>query len=89
MFFSILPNEYERQLKEEIWGCFKHIGIPFDTIMSMPIQDRRFYIMKHNMEQEAINKELHKSNESSYNGNGDLNSFAQLEQSNAKVRNGQ
>jgi len=45
--------------------------------------------MKHNMEQEAINKELHKSNESSYNGNGDLNSFAQLEQSNAKVRNGQ
>ena len=48
MFFSILPNEYERQLKEEIWGCFKYIGIPMETIMSMPIQDRKFYIIKHN-----------------------------------------
>jgi hypothetical protein len=48
MFFSILPNEYERKLKEEIWGCFKYIGLPMDLIMSMPIQDRKFYIIKHN-----------------------------------------
>jgi hypothetical protein len=34
--------------KEEIWGCFKYIGIPMDTLMNMPISDRKFYIMLHN-----------------------------------------
>ena len=48
LFFSTLPNEYERIFKEEIWGCFKYIGIPMDTLMNMPIADRKFYIMLHN-----------------------------------------
>jgi hypothetical protein len=43
-----LPNEYERIFKEELWGCFKYIGIPMDTLMNMPIADRKFYIMLHN-----------------------------------------
>ena len=49
----MLPSDYERILKDEIWGMFKHIGIPIETVMSMPIQDRRYYIQKHNYEQEA------------------------------------
>ena len=53
MYFSMLPSDYERILKDEIWGMFKHIGIPIETVMSMPIQDRRYYIQKHNYEQEA------------------------------------
>jgi hypothetical protein len=48
LFFSTLPNEYERIFKEELWGCFKYIGIPMDTLMNMPIADRKFYIMLHN-----------------------------------------
>ena len=48
LFFSILPEAYERNFKEEIWGCFKHIGIPLETVMNMPISDRKFYIMMHN-----------------------------------------
>lgn len=48
LFFSTLPTEYERTFKEEIWGCFKYIGIPMETLMNMPISDRKFYIMLHN-----------------------------------------
>ena len=86
----MLPSDYERILKDEIWGMFKHIGIPMETIMSMPIQDRRYYIQKHNYEQEN-----HTNSESQgINGNlnkvsGDINEFARLEQANAKVRGGQ
>lgn len=48
LFFSTLPEEYEKSFKEEIWGCFKYVGIPMDILMTMPIADRRFYIMMHN-----------------------------------------
>ena len=48
LFFSTLPNNFERNLKEEIWGCFKYVGIPLDTIMNMPIADRKFFITMHN-----------------------------------------
>jgi hypothetical protein len=48
LFFSTLPNEYEKSFKEEIWGCFKYIGIPMETLMNMPIADRKYYIMLHN-----------------------------------------
>ena len=43
-----MPEAYEKNFKEEIWGCFKHIGIPLETVMNMPISDRKFYIMMHN-----------------------------------------
>ena len=48
LFFSTLPSEYERAFKEELWGCFKYIGIPFETLMNMPVADRKYYIMMHN-----------------------------------------
>ena len=48
LFFSTLPSEYEKTFKEEIWGCFKYVGIPMDVLMTMPIADRRFYITMHN-----------------------------------------
>lgn len=78
----MLPNNYERILKEEIYGCFKHIGIPIETVYNMPVQDRRFYIMKHNDEQEKRRNEM----ESSSGGNtinGDLNAYARNEQTNS------
>lgn len=35
-------------MKEELFGCFKYIGIPFDILDKMPTRDRKFYIAKHN-----------------------------------------
>jgi hypothetical protein len=83
MFFSILPSEYERQLKEEIWGCFKYIGLPMETIMSMPIQDRKFYIIKHNEAMEMEEKRLKaaekgNSHDSTISGEA-LNAYAHRE----------
>ena len=43
-----MPSEYEKSFKEEIWGCFKYVGIPMDVLMNMPIADRKYYIMLHN-----------------------------------------
>ena len=75
----MLPSDYERILKDEIWGMFKHIGIPMETVMSMPIQDRRYYIQKHNYEQEAnsaAKTENKNSNTNTYSG--DINEFARM-----------
>jgi hypothetical protein len=85
-YFSISPNEYAKNLLDEEWGCFKHIGMSWDMIMRLPIQDRRALIHKHNKEQEVINNELEgkkSSNERTYEG-ASLNTFAKMEQSNIK-----
>ena len=58
MFSSISPD-YEKNLKDELYGCFKYIGIPFDILNKMPIRDRKYYIAKHNgiVENEKNNKQ--------------------------------
>ena len=43
---------------DEVWGCFKHVGMSWDMIMKLPIQDRRALIQKHNREQEEITLNL-------------------------------
>ena len=65
LFFSTLPSEYEKSFKEEIWGCFKYVGIPMDVLMNMPIADRRYYIMMHNKQTEKVasNAEMLETNE--------------------------
>jgi hypothetical protein len=78
----MLPNDYERTLKDEIYGCFKHIGIPIETVFNMPIQDRRYYILKHNEEQERRKKEIDERDGKTVTENGDLNAYARNEQSN-------
>lgn len=84
-YFSISPDEYSKNLLDEIWGCFKHIGMPWDMIMKLPIQDRRAMIHKHNMEQDAVNKEYNNTNGNTRTYEGEsINTFAQMEQSNLK-----
>ena len=56
LFFSTLPNNYAATLQEELYGCFKYIGIPYETLWKMPIQDRKFIIARHNSEQDSIEK---------------------------------
>lgn len=70
-------------MKEEIYGCFKHIGIPIESVYNMPVQDRRFYIMKHNEEQEKRKAEMDGTNGNSIRENGDLNAYARNEQTNS------
>jgi len=84
-FFSTLPSNYERILKDEIYGCFKYIGIPIETVYNMPIQDRRYFIMKHNEEQEKRKSESERG-ENVSRVNGDLNAYARNEQSNNEAR---
>jgi repressor of nif and glnA expression len=43
-----MSSNHERLLKDELFGCFKHIGIPFQVLEKMPVRDRKFYIAKHN-----------------------------------------
>ena len=68
--FSTISPDYERNLKEELFNCFKYIGIPFDLLYRMPTRDRKFYILRHNKTTEGEN--TGKTKES----NTDINSYA-------------
>lgn len=85
-YFSISPNEYYQNLLDEEYGCFKHVGMEWNMIMSLPIQERRAMIRRHNIETEAIERDVENSNSSDsrkYEGEM-INKYAQLEQSNQK-----
>lgn len=69
MFFSISPSDYAEALLDEIYGCFKYIGIPIDTVMNMPVQNRKYFISKHNHDCEEMNKKY--SNDNSINVTGE------------------
>ena len=84
-YFSISPNEYYNNLLEEEWGCFKHIGMSWEMIWSLPIQERRAFIRKHNIETDAIERESELSTRSdsnrTYEGST-INKYAELTQNN-------
>ena len=68
IFFSISPNDYAEALLDEIYGCFKYIGIPIDTVMNMPIQERKYFISRHNKDCESVNN---KHGNNNYNVTGE------------------
>lgn len=87
-YFLISPTEYEKNLTDEKWGCFKHVGMDYNMYMSLPIQERRAFIHKHNQEQEMLEKR-YESNTSNgdirtYEGES-INTFARMEQTNKKL----
>lgn len=87
-FFLISPNDYSRNLTDEIYGCIKHVGMSYDMVMRLPIQERRSMIRKHNMEQDAIEREYAtgtEKNTRTYEGES-INTFAMMEQSNTNKR---
>lgn len=61
MFSGISPN-FAQTLREELFGCFKYIHIPYSELMTMPTKDRKYYIRRHN---EVTNEEKEKSNSTS------------------------
>ena len=70
MFFSISPNEYAESLLDEIYGCFKYIGIPIDTVMNMPVQNRKYFISRHNRDCDELNKNSNAKNSVNITGEG-------------------
>lgn len=56
MFSGISPN-FAQTLREELFGCFKYIHIPYSELLNMPTKDRKYYIRRHN---EVTNEENEK-----------------------------
>lgn len=53
ILFSLIYDNYEKDLKKELFLCHKNIGISMSEIYRMPIRDRKFYIMTHNKQIES------------------------------------
>ena len=84
ILFSSISPDYEKNLKEELFGCFKYVGIPFDTLLRMPTKDRKFYIQKHNEYTERENARIEgKSGGSNITGDM-INTYANIDQQNAE-----
>jgi hypothetical protein len=83
MFSGISPD-YERQLKEELFGCFKYIKIPLAELEKMPIRDRKFYILKHNEAAEAERKEYEERKNGGSTKTEAIDAFTDIDQQNLK-----
>ena len=60
--------------------------LPMETVMKLPVHDRRYFIQKHNAEQQGLRAEYErKSGTRTYNGE-EINEFARNEQENIKNR---
>lgn len=57
IMFSVIYDNYEKHLKEELWLCHKNMNLTMDEIYDMTIRDRKFYIQTHN---KAVEKEIEK-----------------------------
>ena len=68
-------------LKEELFGCFKYIGIPFDILYKMPIRDRKFYIIRHN---EYVEKENAKYENGNSIDGWSIDAYTDMDQQTAK-----
>lgn len=85
ILFSSISPDYEKNLKDELFGCFKHIGISFEVLNKMPVRDRKYYIMKHNEEVKRQNEEynrMSKGTKTTY----DINQFTDMSQQAAEYQ---
>ena len=46
--FSVIYDNYEKNLKQELWLCHKNMNLTMDEIYQMTIRDRKFFIQTHN-----------------------------------------
>lgn len=53
--FSAIYDNYEKNLKQELWMCHKHMNLTMEEIYNMTIRDRKFYILAHN---KAVEREV-------------------------------
>jgi hypothetical protein len=81
MFSSISPDA-EVNLKNELFNCFKYIGIPFNELYKMPTRDRKFYIKRYNDYVDNMNSQ-YEGNQTTYNG--DISAYTDIEQKNNQL----
>ena len=86
ILFSSISPDYDKNLKEELYGCFKYVGIPFDVLEKMPIRDRKYYIAKHNGIVDEENKKNSKDNTVSGEMINKFTDMSQQSEINAKKR---
>nr|DAO40913.1 MAG TPA: hypothetical protein [Herelleviridae sp.] len=60
--FSVIYDNYEKNLKQELWMCHKNMDLTMGEIYEMTIRDRKFYIQTHN---KAVEKEVEQMKASS------------------------
>lgn len=63
---------------EEIDGCHSVLNMTFKEIDNLPIQQRKYHIIKHNMRVDQQNEEMKSTSHSS--SGMDINSVAQMAQ---------
>ena len=85
MLYTVDVEAFELSFWDEIYGCVKYIGIPYDTVMSMPVQDRKVWIQKHNIEAKKHDTppDVNKNGSGTISGEM-INWFAKNEQMNEK-----
>ena len=84
ILFSSISPDYERLLKEELFGCFKHIKIPFEELLRMPTRDRKFYILKHNEAADAERQEYENMQKGNSTRTEAIDAFTDIDQQNLK-----
>ena len=84
ILFSGISPDYERYLKEELFGCFKHIKMPFDELLKMPTRDRKFYILKHNEAAESERKEYEDMQKGGTAKTEAIDAYTDIDQQNLK-----
>ena len=84
ILFSSISPEYERILKEELFGCFKYIKIPFDELLKMPVRDRKFFILKHNEAAQEEREEYESRQKGGSTKTEAIDAFTDIDQSNLK-----
>ena len=51
ILFSLTSN-FEKNLKNELWLCHKHMDLSMEDLYNMPVNDRKRYIFIHNKQVE-------------------------------------
>lgn len=58
--FSVIYDNYERDLKKELWLCHKNMDLSMTEIEQMPTKDRKRYILEHNKQIEVEKRKFKK-----------------------------
>ena len=59
MMFSLIYDNYERDLKKELWLCHKNMDLSMSELEKMPTRERKYFIRKHN---KAVEEEKRRFN---------------------------
>lgn len=73
-------EEYETAFWNEIFGCVNYLHLPYETVMGMPIHIRKFWIEKHNRNNEEAEEAAKNQEGSKSIGGESINAYARLEQ---------